>query len=188
MKQISNDIVLDIRYATKNNFTQRVIYDRPACYVHQDLVEPLKKVVAQLAHHQLRLKVYDCYRPLEAQFMLWEVMPDERYVANPFTTGSNHNRGTAIDATLINSDGNEIAMPTPYDTFSEEAHTTYVDLPQRVLENRTLFHTILQAQGLIPLPTEWWHFDFGKQEDYPIINATFETLIQENVILNRPIN
>jgi len=176
IRQVSSDIVLDIRYATKNNFTQEVIYDKPACYIHKDLVEPLKKVVADLAQHQLRLKVYDCFRPLDAQFKLWEIMPDERYVANPFTTGSNHNRGTAIDATLVNADGNELAMPTPYDTFSEEAHMTYMDLPQRILENRTLFHTIMNAHGLKSFATEWWHFDFGEQAKYPIINVTFDEL------------
>ena len=173
---LSDNVLLDIRYATNNNFTNQVIYTHPECYIHQDLVEPLKKVIANLAKQNLRLKFYDCYRPVAAQLKLWDIVPDDRYVANPYTTGSNHNRGIALDITLVDAQGQELAMPTPYDTFSEVAHTSYMDLPEPILANRTLFHNIMQAEGFKPHAFEWWHFDLGDPKDYPLIDTTFDKL------------
>jgi len=173
---ISDNALLDIRYASTNNFTHQVIYTQAECYIHKDLVEPLQKVIANLAKQNLRLKFYDCYRPVAAQFKLWEIVPDDRYVANPYTTGSNHNRGIALDITLVDAQGQELAMPTPYDTFSEAAHTTYMNLPEPILANRTLFHNIMQAEGFKPHAFEWWHFDLGDPKDYLLIDTTFEKL------------
>jgi len=177
---VSKDIVLDIRYATSNNFTHHIIYESAACYVHQDIVKPLQRVVAELAQHNLKLKIFDAYRPVSAQFIFWEIIPDERFIANPYTTGSNHSRGVAIDATLVDAAGNELAMPTPFDTFDETAYSTFRDLPAPVLANRTFFHTLMQNHDFIPLPTEWWHFDFGNRNNYPII-TTIEALQKQEI-------
>ncbi|MCX7610742.1 MAG: hypothetical protein N2043_04025, partial [Ignavibacterium sp.] len=92
-----------------------------------------------------------------------------RYVANP-AKGSRHNRGCAVDVTLVDSLGNELDMGTPYDDFTEKSHIDYFDFPAKVLENRKLLKDVMMKFGFIPLKTEWWHFDYKGWENFPILN------------------
>jgi D-alanyl-D-alanine dipeptidase len=104
------------------------------------------------------LKVFDAYRPLSVQRLMWSILPDERYVADP-AKGSRHNRGMAVDCTLLDASGQEIDMGTPYDDFSERAWATSTDLTVTVHANRMLLQSIMSEAGFDVLPTEWWHFD-----------------------------
>jgi D-alanyl-D-alanine dipeptidase len=105
------------------------------------------------------LKVYDCYRPPEVQKKFWALVPDERYVANP-VKGSKHSLGAAVDLTLVDRRGRELEMPTRYDDFTERAHRDYMKLPRRAIRNRALLREVMVRHGFVPLPTEWWHFDY----------------------------
>lgn len=104
---------------------------------------------------------------------MWEIMPDERYVANP-SKGSRHNRGCAVDLTLIDSLGNELDMGTSYDDFTEKSHIDYQDLPPKVLQNRKLLRETMMKFGFVPMRTEWWHFDYKDWKKYPILDIDIE--------------
>lgn len=172
-------IKVDLRYATANNFTKHVIYPKTArCYLRLKVAERLAAVQKSLEQKELGLKVYDCYRPRPVQAKLWALVPDERYVANP-KNGSRHNRGAAIDLTLVDKNGDELAMPTPYDDFSSRAHRSYQDLPAEALKNRATLEAAMVAQGFLPLPTEWWHFDDPDSKQYPMSEIGFDALIAE---------
>ena len=161
-------LVLDIRYATTNNFTGRQVYPDARCFLRSGPAGKLKRVQKELATQGLGLKIFDGFRPLAVQRRFWELMPDERYVANP-AKGSRHNRGAAVDLTLIRlSDGRELPMPTPFDDFSERAGRDYPDLPAEVIRNRDLLRRVMEKHGFIALPTEWWHFDDVDWRNYPI--------------------
>jgi zinc D-Ala-D-Ala dipeptidase len=152
------DAVLDIRYATPNNFTHQVIYPEARCRLRRSTAERLARVAAALRRQRLRLRVFDCDRPLAVQRRFWALVPDERYVANP-DKGSRHNRGAAIDLTLADARGQALPMPSEYDDFSERAHRDYEGASKEALANRRQLETAMRKQGFIPMPTEWWHFD-----------------------------
>ncbi len=160
-------IRLDIRYATANNFTHQVVYPAARCVLQRAVAERLKLVEDDLRARKLGLKLYDCYRSLAVQRKFWEIMPDERYVADP-KKGSRHNRGAALDLTLVGSDGKELPMPTPYDDFTVRAHRDSQDAPPAARENRRLLEEAMVKRGFLPLPTEWWHFDAPDWQRYPV--------------------
>ncbi len=161
-------LVLDIRYATTNNFTGQKVYPDARCFLRRATAEKLKRVQADLAKQGLALKIFDGFRPLAVQRKFWEIMPDDRYVANP-AKGSRHNRGAAVDLTLIRlSSGQELPMPTPFDDFSERAGRDYANLPGELIRNRTLLREVMEKHGFVGLTTEWWHFDDADWKNYPI--------------------
>ena len=161
---------LDIRYATANNFTGRALYGAPRCMLRPAVVERLARAQQAAAAQGLGLKVFDCYRPLAVQRAMWTLVPDERYVADP-AKGSRHNRGAAVDLTLVDATGRELAMPTAFDDFSARAHRDYQDLPAATLANRALLERIMQDAGFSGLATEWWHFDADGWERYEILDV-----------------
>ncbi|MCU7497007.1 MAG: M15 family metallopeptidase [Ignavibacteria bacterium] len=170
LKSIDSTIVTDVRYATANNFTGKVLYPTANVYLRKSAAEKLHEAeVELLSRYNLRLKVFDGYRPLSVQKKLWEIMPDTRYVANP-KNGSRHNRGAAVDLTLIDSTGRELEMGTSYDDFTDRAHRDYEDLPENVLNNRRFLEEIMVKYGFEPLSTEWWHFDYSGWKNYSILD------------------
>ncbi len=174
-KKYDFSLFLDIRYATSNNFTHKVIYPEARCLLRKPVAEALSRVQASLKIRGLRLKIYDCYRPLTVQKKFWELVPDERYVANP-EKGSRHNRGAAVDLTLINADDKELEMPTGYDDFTERAHRNSMKGTKKQISNRTLLEKAMEQEGFVGLDTEWWHFDFKAWENYPIEDIPFSTV------------
>jgi len=170
---IDPTIVLDIRYATENNFTHQKLYPIAKCMLRREAAESLRAVQNELHGQRLGLKVYDGYRPLSIQKKLWEVVSDERYVANP-AKGSRHNRGAAVDLTIIDSLAQEIEMPTAYDDFTDKAHRNYMQLPEIVLGNRALLEAVMIKHGFLPMPTEWWHFDFQGWGKFEILDQPLE--------------
>jgi zinc D-Ala-D-Ala dipeptidase len=166
---INSRIILDMRYATTNNFTGYKIYDHGTCYVCKPVALKLDMVQKELESKGLGLKIWDGYRPLSAQRKLWAILPDERYVANP-AQGSKHNRGTVVDVTVVDTNGNELLMPTEFDSFTPKAHRDYIDLPEEALVNRQLLHDVMAKYGFIGWPNEWWHFDDQHWEQYPILD------------------
>jgi D-alanyl-D-alanine dipeptidase len=117
------------------------------------------------------LKIFDGYRPLSVQRKMWAVFPQPGYVADP-KNGSRHNRGAAVDVTLVRlTDGTELRMPTPYDDFTERAHRDYMQLEEEAIRNRQLLEQIMTRHGFVGLPTEWWHFDFSDWQKYPLLDV-----------------
>lgn len=164
-------IALDIRYATTNNFTGQTLYPSARCFLRKRVAENLRAVQADLAAMGLGLKIFDGFRPLSVQKKMWAVFPHPGYVADP-KKGSRHNRGAAVDLTLIRlSDGVELPMPTAFDDFTTKAHRDFKDLPEDVIHNRALLETLMTKHGFVGLPTEWWHFDDVNWKRYPIMDV-----------------
>jgi D-alanyl-D-alanine dipeptidase len=159
-------IRLDIRYATDNNFTGKAVYPCSRCLLRKEVAEKLVRVNKDLRERGFGLKVYDCYRPLAVQKKFWEIMPDERYVANP-AKGSRHNRGSAVDVGLTDLQGRDMAMPSGYDDFSERAHRDNTNIPESERKNSLILEEAMKKEGFIPYPTEWWHFDDAGWEKFP---------------------
>jgi zinc D-Ala-D-Ala dipeptidase len=168
IQKINPAIRLDMRYATANNFTRQQVYDSANCLLRSGTAQKLSEVQQELEKSRLGLKVYDCYRPLSVQRKFWALMPDERYVANP-AKGSRHNRGAAVDLTLVDSTGKELPMPTAFDDFTEKAHRDYAQLPAEILKNRVFLEQAMSRHGFTGLPTEWWHFDDAGWQSYSIV-------------------
>ena len=168
---IDSTIVTDVRYSTTNNFTGKILYPTDKIYTRKIVGEALAKIQADLVtNHNYRLKVFDAYRPLSVQKKMWEILPDDNYVANP-ASGSRHNRGAAVDVTIIDSLGNELDMGTEFDNFTEKAHFAYQNLPQKAIFNRTLLRNKMMQYGFNPITTEWWHFDFNGWEKFSILDV-----------------
>ncbi|MCX6160115.1 MAG: M15 family metallopeptidase [Ignavibacteriae bacterium] len=169
------DINLDIRYATTNNFTGKKVYDTALCFLRKEVAEHLKKVQDELKTEGLSLKIFDGYRPLSVQKKFWELVPDERFVANP-SKGSRHNRGAAVDVTLIDNFNKELEMPTEFDDFTEKAGRDYNDLNENQIINRKHLEDIMRKHGFIGLPTEWWHFDYKDWEKYDVLDINYRDI------------
>ncbi len=120
-------------------------------------------------NYNLRIKIFDGYRPLSVQKKMWEIFPDDRYVANP-AKGSRHNRGAAVDITIIDSLGVQLNMGTEYDNFTEKAHPGYTNFPENVLNNRKLLSKTMRKFGFHPITTEWWHFDYNGWKRFSILD------------------
>lgn len=163
-------VARDLRYATADNFTHQVVYPAARCLLRRDVAERIARVQAALARQQLGLKLWDCYRPLSVQRRFWALVPDSRYVANP-AQGSRHNRGAAVDLTLVGSDGRELDLGTPFDEFSPRAHRDATDLAAAAVANRATLTAAMAAEGFVGLPTEWWHFDAPGWRRYPIADV-----------------
>jgi zinc D-Ala-D-Ala dipeptidase len=175
VQKINPRIKVEIRYATENNFTGKKLYSVGKCFLRKFVAFKLDSVQKELENYGLGIKVWDCYRPLSVQKILWSIVPDERYVANP-SKGSRHNRGCAVDLTLVDSLGNELPMPTGYDDFTEKAHRNYFNLPDTLIKNRMILENVMRKYGFIPLSTEWWHFDCEGWENFSILDIPLEEI------------
>ncbi|WDF77517.1 M15 family metallopeptidase [Mucilaginibacter sp. KACC 22773] len=169
-------IKLDIRYATTNNFMHRVMYRQAKAYARLPVVKALKDIEADLKTRGLGLKIFDAYRPYSVTVAFYETTPDTNFVANP-KFGSKHNRGCAIDLSLIDlKTGKELDMPTGFDSFSKKASANYAGATPLQTTNRELLKTIMHAHGFTVLPTEWWHYDFDGWRNYQLADIPFTAL------------
>ncbi len=153
-------------YATENNFTGQPIYDFTDIYLRYGTVKKLARVCVALEAQGLGLKLWDGFRPVSAQFQLWEVCPDPTYVANPTTGYSSHSRGNTVDLTLVYLEGSELEMPTGFDDFSALADRDYSDCPETAAENARLLQSTMTLHGFTGYFGEWWHFSDTKS--YPV--------------------
>jgi zinc D-Ala-D-Ala dipeptidase len=170
-------IILDLRYAGNNNFTGHKLYPQSRAFLRLPAALALAKVQAKLKEKGLGLKIYDAYRPYAATKLMWELVKDERYAASP-KKGSGHNRGAAVDLSLVDlKTGKELAMPTAFDDFSEKSHHDYMQLPQAALENRQLLKTVMEENGFKALSTEWWHYYLPDAQRFELMDLSFKELV-----------
>jgi D-alanyl-D-alanine dipeptidase len=169
-------IVLDIRYATTNNFTHRQMYKEAKAFARLPVVLALRDVEADLKTRGLGIKIYDAYRPYAITVKFYETARDTNFVADP-RKGSKHNRGCAIDMSLVDlKTGKELDMPTGFDSFSKKAGANYPDLPKQEITNRELLKSVMAAHGFKVVATEWWHYDFNGWSNYPLLDIPFEDI------------
>ena len=151
-------VLVDLRYASENNFTGREIYGFSGAYLRYGTIQKLSAVQSALAEEGLGLKIWDAFRPPETQFRLWELCPDSRYVADPNRGFSSHSRGNTVDLTLVDGEGNELEMPSGFDDFSPKADRDYGDVSPQAAENARLLEAAMTAGGFKPYAGEWWHY------------------------------
>ncbi len=168
-------IRVEIKYATADNFVGEVLYPESRCLLKPEIAARLGRVQDALEKKGLGLKVYDAYRPLSVQKKMWAKFPVEGYVANP-AKGSNHNRGAAVDVTLVDASGNELPMPSAYDEFTERAHRGWTGAPPEAAANSKTLEEAMHAEGFVGLRTEWWHFDDAKAKTYPVLDLPFSAV------------
>ncbi len=160
---LDSTIYTDLRYASTNNFVKEVMYECGRCYFRTEVAQALVKVHQDLKKQGYGgLKMFDCYRPRSVQYQLWKKVPNPQYVADP-EKGSMHNRGSAVDLTVVDKNGNELNMGTEYDFFGKEAHYDYTKHPQEVIKNRQMLRAALKKQGFNGIRTEWWHFSYTRK-------------------------
>lgn len=168
--------IFDMRYVDTNNFTGEVVYDTNLAYIRKPVAEALVGVQQELEGMGLTLKIFDAYRPYSATVKFYELIRDSNYVALP-KYGSRHNRGCAVDLTLVEkSSGKELDMGTPFDDFTEKAGHLYEDLEDGPFMNRRYLRELMTRNGFALYEHEWWHYDFSGWEEFPLMNIDLKEL------------
>lgn len=152
------DIVVDLKYATEENFTGVIIYDFSQPWLRYGTVKKLIAVQEELSEKGLGLKIWDGFRPTSAQEKLWQICPDPMYVSKPGTGSQSHCRGIAVDVTLVDKNGKELPMPTGFDEFSDRADRDYADCTAEAAQNSQLLEALMEKNGFKPYFGEWWHY------------------------------
>ena len=178
LKTMIPGIQYDLRYATANNFMYRLMYPAgtTTTFLRIPAVKALQKVQKELNQKGYGLKIFDAYRPYSVTVKFWELVKDERFVANP-SKGSGHNRGIAVDLTIvILQSGKVLEMGTGFDNFSDTAHHTFTDLPEEILQNRQLLKTTMAKYGFNAYNDEWWHYSFADGAKFEILDIDFKKM------------
>ncbi|WP_424654876.1 M15 family metallopeptidase [Capnocytophaga leadbetteri] len=173
LKDLSPDFVYELKYATPDNFLKQAVYDCGECYLRKSTAEALVKANEAFKQLGYRIKLFDCYRPLSVQKKMWKILPGTHYVANP-AKGSKHNRGAAVDLTLVDAQGKELNMGTPFDFFGKEAHHTYTEHSKEVLENRKLLKETLDKYNFKSIYSEWWHYEYRPEMQSKVENFEWQ--------------
>ncbi|MGV3696072.1 M15 family metallopeptidase [Flavobacterium sp.] len=165
LRNYSNDFVFDMKYATPDNFLKEKVYPCDECFLRAKTVKALLEANRAFLQKGFRIKLYDCYRPKAIQKKMWKLVPDANYVANP-KKGSIHNRGGAVDISLVDASGKELDMGTKFDFFGEEAGHNYLNLSEEILSNRRLLKEIMLQHNFKSFDSEWWHYNLsGSNKD-----------------------
>jgi D-alanyl-D-alanine dipeptidase len=159
---LDSSIIIDLKYATTDNFVKEQLYDCARCFLRHEAANQLVKVHKTLANNGYGLKMLDCYRPLPIQQRLWDKFQNPNYVTPP-DQGSMHNRGLAVDLTIVDSTGRELDMGTPFDFFGREAHHTFTAFSDTILANRSLLKSMMEINGFKSIRTEWWHYSYSQK-------------------------
>jgi D-alanyl-D-alanine dipeptidase len=171
LREMIPGIALDLRYTSVGNFLAQKLYSTDEALLSRNAATKLKIVQDSLRARGLGLKIYDAYRPRAVQYLMWEIFPNSTYVADP-SSGSNHNRGAAVDLSLIDlATGQELAMPTAFDFFGAEAGHSYSSLPAEVIANRALLRDVMERiGGFVFYEAEWWHYSYSAALANPLLD------------------
>ena len=158
LKDFSQDFIYDMKYATEDNFLKAKVYDCAECLLRFKTVQALIAANNDFKKKGFKIKLYDCYRPLSIQKKMWEIVSNPEYVADP-KKGSIHNRGGAVDISLVDSNGKEVDMGTPFDFFGIQAGHNYTKLSNEVKSNRKYLKKVMIKNGFNSFDSEWWHYN-----------------------------
>ena len=173
VNEIDPTIVIDLCYATENNFTGRKMYPLAVCALKKETAQKLANANADFKRDGFRIKIWDAYRPPSVQKIFWDLIHDERYVANP-QNGSRHNRGGAVDITLVDDKGQEMEMPSDFDDFSLKASPENPHMSRAAKKNIKYLQSVMKNNGFLFYDKEWWHFDDSDWKNYPLVDVSFE--------------
>ena len=158
LKDYSNEFVFDMRYATENNFLKAKVYDCAECYLRYKTVKALIQANDAFLKKGYRIKIFDCYRPLDIQHRMWKIVSNPKYVANP-NKGSIHNRGGAVDITIVDLQGQKLNMGTEFDHFGSEAAHGFEGFTREIRHNRKLLKKTMERHNFRAFNSEWWHYN-----------------------------
>ncbi|HYM03330.1 MAG TPA: D-alanyl-D-alanine dipeptidase [Stellaceae bacterium] len=164
----THPVVIDLAYATPRNLTGKPVYRRAACYLHVEAAAKLERAIALASPLGLRLKIFDGFRPSEAQWLLWNAKPDPNFLADP-RRGSPHSRGVALDLTLIDDAGEELDMGTGFDAFTPLSHHGNTEIAPNAQRNRFLLLGLMSAAGWDFYGNEWWHYQLFNARQYALL-------------------
>ncbi len=175
LADFSDGFVYDLRYATENNFLKAQVYDCAECYTRVKTAKALILANKAFKEKGVKIKFFDCYRPNSVQYKMWEIVPNPQYVANP-VKGSIHNKGGAVDITLVSLEDEELDMGTDFDFFGKRAYHDNLDLPQEVLDNRKLLKETMEKYGFWSIRTEWWHYNLSSGSNDKIADFKWDCI------------
>lgn len=173
LKDYDNNFAFDMKYATNNNFLKTKVYDCDECYLRLKTVKALINANNSFLKLGFKIKIFDCYRPLDVQKKMWKIVSNPNYVADP-KKGSIHNRGGAVDITLVDSSGNELDMGTEFDFFGKEAAHNFMDLPQNIIKNRQLLKSVMIENNFKIFDSEWWHYNLNDATNFKVSNFKWD--------------
>ncbi len=165
----TSDVILDMRYATEDNFLKSKVYECGDCYLRMKTVKQLISASKAFKDKGFTIKIYDCYRPIDVQKKMWGIVPNPIYVADP-AKGSIHNRGGAVDITLVDGKGFELDMGTQFDHFGPESAHGYKDICKDVRKNRRFLRRTMEKHGFKTFESEWWHYNLENASKLPLSN------------------
>lgn len=173
LKEYSTDFVYDMKYATEDNFLKAKVYDCAECYLRLKTVQALISANKVFMKKGFQIKIFDCYRPLDIQKRMWKIVSNPEYVADP-AKGSIHNRGGAVDITLVDKTGKELDMGTRFDFFGIEASHSFKKLSQKVKNNRMLLKKNMTQNNFNALNSEWWHYNLQSASKDKVANQKWD--------------
>jgi D-alanyl-D-alanine dipeptidase len=164
------DVEVDIRYATDDNITGKPIYTRPACFLQKDAAEKMQTAIELAKAQGLRFKIFDAFRPTEAQQTLWDFNPDPEFLSEPGKGSCPHCRGVAVDLTLIDAAGKPLEMGTGFDDFTLKSHHGNGEVSLEAQKNRFLLMGIMTTAGWDFYRNEWWHYQLFEPRSYALLS------------------
>lgn len=165
----THDVDIALAYATADNFTHAPVYAHGACWLHEAAEACLRRCISLAATQGLRLRIFDAFRPSEAQWKLWEHTPDPNFLADP-RRGSPHSRGVAVDVTLLDAQGTPLDMGTDFDAFTPRSHHGNEDVGPQAQKNRMLLLGLMTTAGWDFYRNEWWHYQLFDSREYPLLS------------------
>ena len=180
---LDDEFIIDLKYATTDNFTKRNIYGVNECFLNLGTAEILIEAKNIFKKKGFVVKVLDAYRPIWAQKILWDIIKDDNYVASPpdeddmRNCKQSHLNGMCVDITLVDKNGNEILMPTPFDYFGEEAAFSSLTEDGEAKKNAKLLIDTMESVGFENYDKEWWHFYDRKHNPTRYMNYKLTDLL-----------
>ena len=173
LKDYSDDFDYDLRYATENNFLNKKVYECAECYMRAETAKKIIKANKYFLKQGVKISFFDCYRPNSVQYKMWEIMPNPQYVANP-KKGSVHNRGGAVDITLVTLNGESLDMGTDFDFFGWKGYHDNFNFDDKILKNRKLLKETMEEFGFKSVRSEWWHYNMIGAYKYKVANFNWK--------------
>lgn len=173
LSEYSDDFIYDMKYATNDNFLKSKVYDCAECFLRLKTVKALIKANDKFIKKRYKIKLFDCYRPLDIQKKMWALVPNPEYVADP-AKGSIHNRGGAVDITLVTLEGNELDMGTAFDFFGKESSHSYPFSDKKIMDNRNMLMKIMLQSGFKAFESEWWHYNLASAMSDKVANTKWK--------------
>lgn len=180
VEAVTDEFLIEMRYATENNFVGKKVYPSDVCIMQKGTLEKLMNANKEFLKMGLRIKIWDAYRPISVQKTFFDLVPNENFVANPYKgQGSVHNSGFAVDLTLVDMNGEEVEMPTGFDDFTEKASRSSTDMSAEAAKNIFILTEVLVKNGFETIESEWWHYNDADAKGFVALDLSFDEILKK---------